>query len=114
MLNLTSSLLGPLEQSVMECFWSNGSLTSRDILDTLRMQRSIAHSTVTTTLSRLYEQGLLTRELVGGRKMPWVYTPVHASRGELLAGAVEQLCVQLSADRGDRALALAVLIGAPR
>jgi hypothetical protein len=29
-------------------------------------------------------------------------------------GAAEQLCVQLGADRGDRALALAVLLGTPR
>jgi predicted transcriptional regulator len=114
MLNMTASLLGPLEQSVMECFWASGPQTSRDILTTLRIGRAIAHTTVTTTLARLFDQGLLTRELVAGRKMPWVYTARYASRGALLAGAVEQMCVQLGADRGDRALALAVLLGTPR
>jgi predicted transcriptional regulator len=71
MLNMTASLLGPLQQSVMECFWASGPQTSRDILTTLRMGRTIAHTTVTTTLSRLFDQGLLTRELAAGRKMPW-------------------------------------------
>lgn len=114
MLNMTASLLGPLEQSIMECFWASGPQTSRDILTTLRMGRTIAHTTVTTTLTRLYDQGLLTRELAVGRKMPWVYTARYGSRGELLAASVEQMCVQLGADRGDRALALAVLMGPPR
>ena len=116
MLNLTTSVLGPLEQSVMECFWASGPQTGRQILTTLRMGRTIAHSTLTTTLARLYAQDLLMREqLIGrGRKPVWLYTPVHASRGALLAGAVEQLCEQLGADRGDRALALAVLLGMPR
>ena len=116
MLNMTASLLDPLEQSVMECFWANGPQTSRAILTTLRMRRTIAHSTVTTTLARLFDQGLLTRELSTGRRhVPsWRYTARYASRGALLAGAVEQLCVQLGADRGDRALALAVLMGRPR
>jgi len=111
MLNMTASLLGPLEQSVMECFWSSGPQTSRQILTTLRRTRTIAHTTVTTTLARLYDQGLLTRTLAAGRKMPWVYTARYASRGDLLAASVETLCVQLRADRGDRALALAVLMG---
>ena len=114
MLNMTASLLGPLEQSVMECFWASGPQTSRDILTTLRMGRTIAHTTVTTTFTRLYDQGLLTRKLAAGRKMPWVYTARYASRGALLAGAVEQMCAQLGADRSDRALALAVLLGTPR
>ena len=112
MLNTATGVLGPLEQSVMECFWSSSPQTSRDILTTLRMGRKIAHSTVTTTLARLHDQGLLTRKLVAGRKMPWVYTARYTSRGALLAGAVEQMCAQLGADRGDRALA--VLLGTPQ
>jgi predicted transcriptional regulator len=114
MLNMTASLLGPLEQSIMECFWASGPQTGGQILATLRRTRTIAHTTVTTTLSRLHDQGLLTRTLAAGRKMPWVYTARYGSRGALLAGAVEQMCVQLGADRGDRALALAVLMGRPR
>jgi len=116
MLNTATSLLGPLEQSVMECFWKDGPQTSGEILATLRQKRTIAPSTITTTLRRLTLQGLLTRtRLPGvGRTPTSQYTARYTSRGELLAGAVEQLCAQLGADRGDRALALAVLLGRPR
>ena len=106
--------IGSLELAIMECFWANGPQTGGQILDELRKQRKIAHSTVTTTLARLYDQGLLTRELETGRKMPWISTARYASRGALLAGALETLCVQIGADRGDRAEALAVILGAPR
>jgi predicted transcriptional regulator len=113
MLNLATSVLGPLEQSVMECFWASGPQTSGEILATLRQQRTIAHSTVTTTLGRLYAQELLTRSPIGvGRLKPsWRYTARYASRGALLAASVEQLCVQLGADCGDRDIALRLLGG---
>jgi len=54
----------------MECFWERGPQTSGDVLATLRAQRPIAHTTVTTTLARLYERGLVTRELEDDRKVP--------------------------------------------
>jgi len=114
MLDMTTSLIGSLELAIMECFWDNGPQSSGELLATLRCKRTIAHSTVTTTLARLYEQGLLTRALQAGRKMPWIYTARYGSRGALLAGAIEALAVQIGADRGDRAEALAVLLGAPR
>ena len=98
----------------MECVWASGPLTGGQILATLRLKRTIAPTTVTTTLARLYDQGLLTRELAAGRKMPWRYTARYASRGALIAGVLEQLCTTLGVDRGDRAEALAVLVGAPR
>ena len=88
--------------------------TSGDVLATLRRTRTIAHSTVTTTLARLYEQGLLIRTATPGRTKPRRYTARYPSRGALLAGTIEALCTHLEADRGDRAEALAVLLGAPR
>jgi predicted transcriptional regulator len=116
MLNLASSLLGPLEQSIMECFWRNGAQSSGQILATLRRTRTIAPSTVTTTLARLYAADLLIREPLrpNDRKQTWRYTPRHASRGALLAGAVEQLFTQLGADTNDRAEALGRLLGVVR
>jgi len=112
--NIAASLIGSLELAVMECFWAHGPQTSGDVLAALREQRKIAATTVTTTLARLYAQGLLTRELHAGRKMPWVYTARYRSSGALLAGTIEALAGQIGADRGDRAEALAVLLGAPR
>jgi len=70
MLNMTTSLVGSLELAIMECFWANGPQTGGDILATLRRTRVIAPTTVTTTLARLYDQGLLIRALDDGRKSP--------------------------------------------
>jgi len=114
MLNIAASLLGPLEQSIMECFWANGPQTGGQILATLRRTRSIAPTTVTTTLARLHDQGLLTRELAPGRKMPWIYTARYGSKGALLAGTFERLALQLAADHLDRAEALGRLLGVVR
>jgi predicted transcriptional regulator len=111
MLNLNTSLLGPLEQAIMECFWENGPQTSGEILKTLRRSRTIAHTTVTTTLGRLYAHDLLTREPINAlRQRPaWRYTARYPSRSALLADCFAYLCVQLGADDGDRASALAQL-----
>lgn len=114
MLNTAVSLIGSLELAIMECFWESGPQSSGAILATLRTTRTIAHTTITTTLTRLYDQGLLTRELAAGRKMPWVYTARYSSRGALLAGVLEHLCTQLGANGGDRAEALKVLQSTPQ
>jgi predicted transcriptional regulator len=115
MLNMTASLVGSLELAIMECFWDNGSQTSGDILATLREERrTIAATTVTTTLARLVEQGLLTRELEAGRKMPWRYTARYRSRAALLAGTLVQLAAHLGADHRDLAEALTALRGGAR
>jgi len=115
MLNIASSLIGSLELAVMECFWAaQGPQTGGQILATLRRTRTIAHTTVTTTLARLHTQGLLTRELRAGHTRTWIYTPRYPSRGALIAGVVGELCRHLEADRADRGEALAVLVGAPR
>lgn len=114
MLNMATSLIGSLELAVMECFWGSGPQTSGQILTTLRKARTIAPTTVTTTLAQLHKQGFVRRELLRGHTRTWIYTACYPSRGALIAHALNQLCGTLGADRGDRAEALAVLVGAPR
>jgi predicted transcriptional regulator len=115
-LNIAASLVGSLEFAIMECFWANGPQTGRDILTTLRKKRTIAHSTVTTTLARLYDQGLLTREPIraSGRRQSWRYTARYTSRSALLAGTFEQLAAQIGADYHERVAALGMLLGVVR
>jgi hypothetical protein len=113
MLSIAASLIGSLELAIMECFWERGPQTSGDILTALRKHRTIAPSTVTTTLVRLCEQGLLTRELEKGGKLLWIYTARYASRGAFLAGTFEHLAL-LGADHLDRAEALGLLLGVVR
>jgi predicted transcriptional regulator len=116
MFTTSTGFLGSLEQSMMECFWANGPQTSGQILKTLRQNRAIAHTTVTTTLARLYEHGLVLREPIAGcgGKQSWRYTARYATRGALLAAAVEQLCAQIGAESADRFTALKVLVGETR
>jgi hypothetical protein len=62
-----------------------------------------------TTMTRMAEKGVLACDRA---KQPFRYTP--PSRGMIIAQAVKQLCDDLNADRGDRAEALAVILGAPQ
>ncbi len=59
------NLLGPLEQDVMEIVWDLGEATVRDVHDVLVERRSIAYTTVMTTMSRLASKGMLSRDTEG-------------------------------------------------
>ena len=56
------ALLGPLEQDVMDVAWRLGDATVRDVHGVLAASRTIAYTTVMTTMSRLASKGLLTRD----------------------------------------------------
>jgi predicted transcriptional regulator len=59
------SLLGPLEQDVMDVMWRLGDATVRDVHDELARHRKIAYTTVMTTMTRLAAKGLLRRDTAG-------------------------------------------------
>lgn len=59
------SLLGPLEQDVMDVVWRFGDATVRDVHDELAKTRKIAYTTVMTTMTRLAAKGLLRRDTAG-------------------------------------------------
>ncbi len=54
-----SLALGPLELSVMEVVWQTGRCNVRDVVQ--QLDRSLAYTTVMTTMDRLYKKGLLDR-----------------------------------------------------
>ena len=54
-----SGLLGPLENQVMDTLWARGKSTVRDVV--AHLDRTLAYTTVMTTLDRLYKKGLLER-----------------------------------------------------
>ncbi|MGH2736319.1 MAG: BlaI/MecI/CopY family transcriptional regulator [Actinomycetota bacterium] len=56
-----AEVLGPLEAEVMEVVWDQGEVTVRDVHHSLKAKRSIAYTTVMTTLGRLTDKGLLQR-----------------------------------------------------
>jgi BlaI family transcriptional regulator, penicillinase repressor len=56
------SLLGPLEQDVMDVVWALDEATVRDVHQRLAQRRDIAYTTVMTTMTRLAAKGLLVRD----------------------------------------------------
>ena len=59
------TLLGPLEQDVMDVVWRLGDTTVRDVHGVLAETRQIAYTTVMTTMTRLATKGLLERDTAG-------------------------------------------------
>ncbi len=53
--------LGRLEFDLMQILWSRGESNVRDVVQ--KLDRSLAYTTVMTTLDRLYKKGLLNRHL---------------------------------------------------
>jgi len=56
------TLLGPLEQDVMDVVWRLRDATVRDVHAELAGGREIAYTTVMTTMARLARKGLLLRD----------------------------------------------------
>ena len=65
-------VLGELESAVMEVLWTESGQTVNGVEERLRNKREIAHTTVLTTLDRLYQKGYLTREK---QAKAFVYSP---------------------------------------
>src|SRR5215813_1124832 len=68
-------VLGELETAVMELLWREAGLTVNQVEERLQQRRQIAHTTVLTTLDRMYRKGYLTREKRG---RAFVYSPRHS------------------------------------
>jgi len=82
--------------------------------------RGLAYTTILTTMVRMMEKGWLDRGAARsrmrqspGREHTDSYTAA-VTKGALLAAAIEETCARLGADRGDRAAALDVILGAAR
>jgi predicted transcriptional regulator len=65
-------VLGDLESAVMEALWTKPGQTVIEVEERLRNKREIAHTTVLTTLDRMYRKGYLTREK---QSKAFVYAP---------------------------------------
>lgn len=64
-----AALLGSLEHQAMAALWADAPATVGQVLDRINEQRPpgdrLAYTTVMTVLGRLYDKGLLAREMVG-------------------------------------------------
>jgi predicted transcriptional regulator len=93
----------------MDCLWTHGPLTVRQVRAMIQAKRPIAYTTILTVSSRMEEKGLITRPTMGvaynGTRL---LTPAH-TRVELLTQAVLAVCRNLNASVDDRAAVLAAL-----
>jgi predicted transcriptional regulator len=83
----TGHVLGELETAIINLFWKQRDLTVTDVEDTLRESRQIAHTTVLTTLDRMYRKGYLVREKHG---KAFVYSARY-SRDEFERGMAQEV-----------------------
>lgn len=65
-------VLGDLESAVMEVLWDKPGQTVIEVEERLRQKREIAHTTVLTTLDRLFRKGYLSRDK---EAKAFVYSP---------------------------------------
>src|SRR5712692_6017375 len=72
-----AQVLGELEAAVIEALWHQRDQTVTDVEARLREHRSIAHTTVLTTLDRLFRKGYVTRERRG---KAFVYAARHSPK----------------------------------
>lgn len=84
----TRVTLFDLEADIMDLVWSKGWQTFAvgDVHMALERTRDIAYTTVMTTVSRLFDKGVLTRERTGRR---YVYCPKLDREGFMRAMARE-------------------------
>lgn len=57
--------LGALETDVMKVVWKGDWVAVRDVYERLRLERSIAYTTVMTVMGRLHDKGMLERRQEG-------------------------------------------------
>ena len=70
-----------MERELMEILWSMGKADARDVYEAVRKKRKTTYSTISTTLVRLYEKGLLKREQTKSRGgFKYVYYPAKSKR----------------------------------
>lgn len=81
--------LHDLEATIMDVVWGKrlASFAVGDVLAILEKQRDVAYTTVMTTVTRLYEKGILERERDGKR---YLYSP-KLSREEFLQSTAREV-----------------------
>ena len=80
-------VLGELQTEVMEILWREPGLTVNEVEERLRRKRSLAHTTVLTTLDRMHASGYLLREKQG---KAFVYSPRY-TREEFERGMAQEV-----------------------
>jgi predicted transcriptional regulator len=101
-------VLGKLEAEVMQALWQQPDQTVSEVEEQLRRKREIAHTTVLTTLDRMYRKGYLNRRKQG---KAFVYAPRY-TREEFERGLAQEVLGALLGGLGEPVLSTFVeLVG---
>jgi len=73
-------VLGDLEADIAETLWRLGPSSVKKIHIEVSKRREVAVTTVATVLDRLYEKGIVERELKKGRGVYYEYRPALTRR----------------------------------
>ncbi len=89
--------LGDLECEIMEIVWfrSNPTITVREVYDVIKKERSVAYTTIMTTMNRLYEKDML--KLVGKIGLANCFSPVM-TKEKYIKSAVELMLKVINKD----------------
>lgn len=87
-----ASNLGELELAVLEYVWEHGSSDVKTAHQVIGVEREITHNTVQSTLKRLWEKGLLSRDKDGHA---YIYS-ARVGRRELTERLVGELVDQVA------------------
>ena len=82
-----TKVLGDLEAEVMKIVWKMNRASVRDVYEQLRLQKSLAYTTVMTIMGRLAEKGLLEKEARGNA---YIYSPT-ISEGDFAKMVVSEV-----------------------
>lgn len=95
-----------LEAEIMEIVWDRGwaEFAVTDVHEALSTQRDLAYTTVMTTVSRLYDKELLSREKVGRR---YLYRP-EMTRAQFIESMTREVLSSLPPVGQETAVALLV------
>lgn len=95
-----------LEAEIMEIVWGNDwvEFSVQDVLNVMKQGRIIAYTTVMTTVSRLYDKGLLTRRKEGRK---YIYSP-RKTRREFIEAMTRQVLQSLPPIGHQTAVALLI------
>jgi predicted transcriptional regulator len=97
------AFFGPLESNIIETIWNSKKkpLTVREVYEKLKQNKSIAYTTVMSTMNRLYDKGLLDRHIEKGKGgLFYVYWP-KLEKQSFKKSAVRQVISSLIENFGE-------------
>ncbi len=99
------SVLSPLEDDVLKVLWPDRHLKVRHIYEHLKPKRAVALSSVAVILDRLFQKGIVDRNVETGRGgVRYVYFPIKDKR-QFEASLIETTVNSLIDRFGDTAVA---------